>query len=204
MKKISQQQWIKKNPWKNLQLINLHVSCLCTELDTRNSPASRDLLLPEVLKISRRVSEMLPSWPPAFTAMTLLKLLTKTSCQQFSGGCKETCRILREGLKNKLEQSPRKMLHCLLPAVDCWCLLLMSTVDVHCWCPLLMLTFDDDCRCRLLMSTVDVDCWCRLLMSTVDVNCWCWLLMPTIYRLPSIIYRLLPTVYCLLYLTDPV
>ena len=33
---------------------------------------------------------------------------------------------------NKPGQSPRKMLHRLLP-VDCWCGLLMSTVDVECW-----------------------------------------------------------------------
>ena len=59
-----------------------------------------------------------------------------------------------KSLKSKLEKSPRKMLHCLLRAVYCWC--------------------------RLLMLNVNVNCWRQLLTSTVDVNCWCWMLMSTV------------------------
>ena len=109
---------------------------------------------------------------------------------------------------NKLRQSPRMMLHRLLPSVECWCWVLMSTVDVNCWCWLLMSTVDANGWCRLLMPPVDANCWCQLLMLTVDANC----LMSTVYHLPSTIYclpyadyqllstvyRLLPTVYCLL------
>ena len=66
--KIWQKLWIQMCSLKNyhlllLQVIDLPVSwvlALHRELQTRNSPASIDFLLPEVLKISRRGLEMLP------------------------------------------------------------------------------------------------------------------------------------------------
>ena len=48
-------------------------------------------------------------------------------------------------ITNKPKQSPTKMLHCLLPAVYCWCWLLMLNVIVNRWH-------------QLLMSIVDVEC----------------------------------------------
>ena len=81
------------------------LEALHRELHTRNSPGSRDLLLPEVLKIFRRGSEMLPSWLLAFTEGlcwssslgTLLSLVTEDlllpAVMKISWGCKESWRV---------------------------------------------------------------------------------------------------------------